>query len=250
MPAAEPRAIPPHPIMPDLYRDNAEKAEWLRRIFDDTAADYDRIESWLSLGSGRWYRRQALRRASLAPGMSVADVACGTGLLAREALTLVGPTGSITGIDPSQGMRDRAAQQLGITTLHGFADSLPLPDRSFDFLSMGYALRHVADAAAAFAEFRRVLKPGGRLCILEITRPAGPIRRALLRIYMQVICTVALVCGRRQPRTGELWRYYWRTIDQCISPDQVLAALRAAGFTDVRRRVELGVFSEYTATAL
>lgn len=237
--------MPPHPLMPELYGDNAEKRAWLRQIFDDTAGDYDRVESWLSLGSGRWYRRQALRRAGLAPGMIVADVACGTGLVAREAITIAGPGGRIIGIDPSEGMLAQARKNLGIETVGGVAEAMPFESGRFDFVAMGYALRHVEDLVPAFAEFHRVLKPGGRLCILEITRPAGRIGRAVLRGYMGLL-SIILRLVRPGARTSELWSYYWRTIDRCVPPDRVLVALRAAGFMDVRHRVQLGSFSEFT----
>lgn len=238
--------VPPHPLMPGLYRDNAEKHEWLRRIFDDTAGDYDRVESWLSLGSGRWYRRQALKRAGLAPGMSVADVACGTGLVAREALSIVGTGGSIVGIDPSEGMLAHARKNLGIEAVNGVAETMPFESARFDFVSMGYALRHVEDLAPAFAEFYRVLKPGGRLCILEITRPAGRLGRAMLRGYMGLLSVLLRLVKPGVSRTSELWSYYWQTIDRCVPPDRVVAALSAAGFVEVRHRVQLGLFSEYT----
>jgi demethylmenaquinone methyltransferase / 2-methoxy-6-polyprenyl-1,4-benzoquinol methylase len=243
--AGEP--LPPHPLVPGLYASNGEKREWLRRIFDDTAADYDRVESWLSLGSGRWYRRQAIKRAGLGPGMRVADVACGTGLVAREALKLVGPSGYIVGIDQSEAMLACARANLGIQTVIGRAESLPCESSLFDFVTMGYALRHMDDLRVAFAEFRRVLKPGGRVCILEITRPTGRLGRQLLRTYMGVLCTgVRLVRPRK--RTSELWNYYWQTIDQCVPAERVLQALRDAGFVSVERQVQFGVFSEYRGT--
>jgi demethylmenaquinone methyltransferase / 2-methoxy-6-polyprenyl-1,4-benzoquinol methylase len=247
MATARPATIPPHPLMPDLYRDNAEKKEWLRRIFDETAPDYDRVEGWLSLGSGRWYRRQALRRAGLGPGMRVADVACGTGLLAREALPIVGSGGSVVGIDPSEGMLAEAERCPGLATVTGVADALPLQSETFDFVSMGYALRHVEDLAAAFAEFYRVLKPGGVVCILEITRPEGRVRRAMLRAHLGLVSGVLLRLWPGARRTPELWQYYWRTIERCIPPVQVLEALRGAGFVEARRAVTFGLFSEYTA---
>jgi demethylmenaquinone methyltransferase/2-methoxy-6-polyprenyl-1,4-benzoquinol methylase len=127
----------------------------------------------------------------------------------------------------------------GIELLQGFAENLPRPDASADFLSMGYALRHLSDVRPAFAEFHRTLKPGGRLLILEITKPASGWGTWLLKAYMRLLVPAA---------TPKLWRYYWDTIEACIPPDAVMQALRNAGFTDVKRHVELGIFSEYTAT--
>lgn len=236
----------------DHYRDPDQKREWLKSIFDDTAPDYDRVESWLALGSGKWYRRQALLRAGLKPGMSVCDVACGTGLVAREALAIVGPSGSVLGVDPSPGMLKHATDALpNLKSASGRAEAVPAADDTFDFLSMGYALRHVEDLSPAFSEYRRVLRPGGVVCILEITSPDSRAGRFFMKAYMRLISGVfcrlpRFLGGSRSKRTTDLWRYYWDTIDRCVRPEKVLEAMRAAGFTDVKRGVQLGMFSEYT----
>lgn len=236
----------PHTPLPAYYDDEADHQRYLRRIFDDTAPDYDRIERVLALGSGPWYRRMALQRAGLARDAEVLDVGIGTGLVAREALALVGPGGRLVGVDPSPGMMGEVSL-AGVELVTGRAEDLPRPDASCDFLSMGYALRHIGDVRAAFAEFHRVLRPGGRLLVLEIVRPAGRVGTALLKGYMRaVVPLIARVVGRRRD-TAELWRYYWDTIEACMPPAAVLAALREAGFETVARHTELGIFAEYTA---
>ncbi|MEK6703806.1 MAG: class I SAM-dependent methyltransferase [Planctomycetota bacterium] len=248
MPVQIPEPVRPHPYLTQHYRDGGEKRAWLQSIFDDTAHDYDRVERWLALGSGRWYRRQALKRAGLGAGMIVADVACGTGLVAREAVGIVGQGGRVVGIDPSPGMLKHARDAVNIEVRSGRAEAIPEASDTFDFLSMGYALRHVDDLGSAFNEFGRVLKPGGRVCILEITSPDSRAGRLLMASYMRVISGICCRIGGRSKRTRELWQYYWDTIDQCVRPEAVMGALAAAGFTDVRRVVPLGMFSEYTAT--
>jgi demethylmenaquinone methyltransferase/2-methoxy-6-polyprenyl-1,4-benzoquinol methylase len=240
------QVLRPHTPLPAYYGDEAERELYLRRIFDDTAADYDRIEKVLAFGSGRWYRHQALKRAQLSAGAEVLDVGIGTGLVAREALTLIGPQGRLVGVDPSPGMMSKVALP-GVELVCGKAEALPRDNASCDFVSMGYALRHITDVAAAFAEFHRVLRPGGRLLVLEITKPRGRVGTALLKTYMRVVVPMIAAVVSRQRDTAELWRYYWDTIESCIPPESVLAALRAAGFEDVQRHVELGIFSEYTA---
>jgi demethylmenaquinone methyltransferase / 2-methoxy-6-polyprenyl-1,4-benzoquinol methylase len=240
------QVLRPHTPLPAYYGDEAEREHYLRRIFDDTAPDYDRIEKLLAFGSGRWYRHQALKRAHLAAGAEVLDVGIGTGLVAREALTLIGPQGRLVGVDPSPGMMGEVALP-GVELVCGRAEALPRESASSDFISMGYALRHITDVAAAFAEFQRVLRPGGRLLVLEISKPRGRVGTALLKTYMRAVVPMIAAVVSRQRDTAELWRYYWDTIESCIPPDSVLAALRAAGFADVQRHVELGIFSEYTA---
>lgn len=241
-----PAPLPPHAPLTAYYRDEEDRHRFLRRIFDETAPDYDRIESVLALGSGRWYRRKALERAGLAPGNRVLDVGIGTGLVAREALRVMGGRGQLVGVDPSPGMMGEVALP-GVELVAGRAEALPRPDASADFLSMGYALRHISDVAAAFAEFHRVLRPGGRLLVLEITRPASSMGMSFLRTYMRFgVPLVARVVARRAD-TAQLWRYYWDTIEACIPPAAVLAALERAGLGAARQGLTLGIFSEYTA---
>ncbi len=243
---ATPVVLPPHAPLPLYYSNEAEHQAFLRRIFDNTAADYDRIESVLAFGTGPAYRRAALQQAGLATGAEVLDVGIGTGLVAREALKLIGPAGKLVGVDPSAGMMDQV-KLPGVELVQGVAEALPRPDASCDFVSMGYAMRHISDVAAAFGEFHRVLRPGGRVVVLEITKPEGRVATALLKGYMRaVVPLIARVVGRRRD-TSELWRYYWDTIEACIPPEQVVQTLADAGFRDVRRNASLGVFSAYTA---
>ncbi len=241
------RRLAPHPPLPRYYGDESARPRWVRGLFDRTAGDYDRMEAILSGGSGAWYRGQALGRAGLAGGMQVLDVASGTGLVAAAALARVGASGGVVAVDPSLGMLAAGQDIGGLARVGAYAERLPFPAARFDFVSMGFALRHVADLGAAFAEFRRVLRPGGRLCVLEITRPRGRIARAALAAYMGGVVPVLARLFGRHADTALLMRYYWDTIDACVPAETVLAALDAAGFARVERHVELGIFSEYRA---
>jgi demethylmenaquinone methyltransferase/2-methoxy-6-polyprenyl-1,4-benzoquinol methylase len=237
----------PHPILKDYYAHEQDRRAYLQRIFNQTAGDYDRIERMMALGSGSWYRHRALQAAGLRPGMSVLDIGTGTGLVAREAVRIVGDPALVIGVDPSAGMIDHARVPVGVRLLSGSAEAIPAQEATADFLSMGYALRHISDLALAFREFHRVLKPGGRLCLLEITRPRGVASRGLLKIYMRGLVPLLSRVIARHAGTPELMRYYWDTIDACAAPAAIMAALSAAGLTQVDRRVELGIFSEYRA---
>jgi demethylmenaquinone methyltransferase / 2-methoxy-6-polyprenyl-1,4-benzoquinol methylase len=148
-------------------------------------------------------------------------------------------------------MMAAAKVPAGVKMVEGLAEAIPAPDASYDFLSMGYALRHLSDLGVAFTEFHRVLKPGGKVCLLEITCPETSVGRFLLKIYMKnIVPVLSLVVGKAR-NTRKLWRYYWDTIEACVPPEQILAALRAAGFTDVKRHIEvkgLSILAEYHAT--
>ncbi len=241
-----PAPLLPHAPLGTYYANEAEHQTFLRQIFDDTARDYDRIESILAFGTGPWYRRQALQRAGLGAGMQVVDVGVGTGLLARQAMRLIGAQGRLIGVDPSAGMLSQALLP-GVQLIQGRAEALPCAAASADFLSLGYALRHVSDVDAAFAEFHRVLRPGGRLLLLEITQPRSRVAISLLKAYMRVVVPAIAKVVARGADSAKLWRYYWDTIDACIAPADVIKALQRAGFTQVQRHVELGIFSEYSA---
>jgi demethylmenaquinone methyltransferase/2-methoxy-6-polyprenyl-1,4-benzoquinol methylase len=235
----------PHPPLKEYYAHEADRNGWVRGLFDQTAGDYDRVERAMAFGTGSWYRRRALLRAGLRQGMRMLDVGVGTGLTAREAVRLVGPGGHVTGVDPSAGMMHSAVLPASVKLLLGSAEALPVGTEEVEFVSMGYALRHVADLSTAFHEFHRVLAPGGRVCILEITLPAGRVPRALLKAYMRSFVPFTARYIARHRDTPKLMRYYWDTIEACASPAVIMATMRDAGFTDVQRTVSLGVFSEY-----
>jgi demethylmenaquinone methyltransferase/2-methoxy-6-polyprenyl-1,4-benzoquinol methylase len=238
----------PHAPLTDYYPTEQHRQAYLRNIFDNTAADYDRIEAMLALGTGSRYRRQALIRGGLRTGMKLLDVGVGTGLVAAQACILAGNAALVTGVDPSPGMMAASNLPETMVLIEGRAESLPFPDNHFDFLSMGYALRHISDLVVAFAEFERVLKPGGRLCILEITKPQSRFGRWLLKNYIRGVIPLLTRFVSRQKETATIWRYFWDSIEACVPPEQVMATLSAARLTQVKRHLELGVFSEYQAT--
>lgn len=202
----------------------------------------------MAFGSGSWYRRCALQRAGLSAGMSVVDIGVGTGLVAREAAYLVGDATNVTGVDPSAGMVAEARVPTGVRLIAGRAEAIPLPDACADFLCMGYALRHISDLSLAFAEFWRVLRPGGIICLLEITRPDGVLARALLKAYLRGLVPMLARIVAQQPETPRLMRFYWDTIAACAPPRAIMAAIEEAHFVAVTRHVELGVFSEFRAS--
>ena len=238
----------PHQPLGEYYQGEAERAAFLHEIFNTTAPDYDRVEAMLAFGTGPAYRHRALERAGLKHGMQVLDVGFGTGLVAAQAIKLTGDASRVVGVDPSPGMMQASPLAATVKLLEGKAEALPVADATQDFISMGYALRHVSDVEAAFREYFRVLRPGGRVCVLEITPAEGRLANAALKFYMRSVVPVASRLRGVKTNTPKIWRYYWDSIEACAPPAQILATLRSVGFADVARHTELGIFSAYTAT--
>ena len=238
-----PRA--PITLLRQYWSDEGTRREYLDQLFDGTAGDYDFVENLVGLGTGPWYRRSALARHGLRSGMHVLDVATGTGLVAREAVKLIGPEGRLVGLDPSAGMLQQASG-LNLPLVRAIGEKLPFRDASFDFVSMGFAMRHVADLDGLFSEFRRVLRPGGTACILELTAPERKWIAAPLRFFMTSLVPVIAAPWRRREQARALMQFWWDTSEACVRPEAILAAMERGGLGSTRRNTALGMFSEYT----
>ena len=239
--------LSPHRPLSEFYSAPSARQNFVNDLFDEAAPDYDWVSSMMSFGRDRIYRRDALRRAGLTPGMRLLDVASGTGLMIKAALELGVAPAQVTGVDPSQGMLAENRKRNPVKLLEGTGENLPCPDSVFDFLCMGYALRHVEDLGKLFDEFKRVLKPDGKILILEITRPTNPVALPLIRFYMQQLVPRIGWLRRRNNSTAKLMRYYWATIAECVPPAVIISALADGGFKNVKRTVSNGVLSEYVA---
>lgn len=225
----------------------AERQRFTRELFNETAPVYDRVNQFFSLGSGAWYRRFCLRRAGLRPGMRVLDVAIGTGLVAREAMKLMRKSGDIIGVDVSEAMLAEARRKLGILLVQGAAEQLPVADASIDFLTLGYALRHIPDLPRALREFRRVLRPGGTLLILELRRPRYTLTRRVVAQHFNKLVPLFCRGTTSAAETRRLMEYHWETIEQSLPPATVLASLAQGGFTTIRRESYFDLFCSYAA---
>jgi demethylmenaquinone methyltransferase/2-methoxy-6-polyprenyl-1,4-benzoquinol methylase len=235
----------PHPTLDRYYSRDSERPAVVSDLFDEGAPYYEWICRVMSFGTGEQYRKQALKDAGLVPGMRVLDVATGTGLVLRAAVEMSGTTGLAVGLDPSRGMLSECRKGCAAALFQGRGEHLPFADASFDMVSMGYALRHVADLRALFAEYRRVLKPGGRVLVLEITQPDSPVARWLNRFYLRTVVPTVARIGTRAAAASRMMDYFWDTIETCVPPDVILDALRDTGFPNATRRVTGGVLSEY-----
>jgi len=132
--------------------------------------------------------------------------------------------------------------------VQAIGEELPFPDGTFDFLSMGYALRHVSDLRVAFREYRRVLRPGGVILLLEISRPRSTTLLTVLRFYIRTVMGVAFAraTGNQDMRT--LMRYWWDTTEHCVAPETILTALRDVGLVQVGlTEVFSGLIRDYRA---
>ena len=239
------RPIIPHPPIRRFYASEAERRSFVGRLFDDGAAQYDWINRVMSLGSGQTYRKDALRRAGVSAGATVLDVCMGSGQVTRAAVALVGGEGRVVGLDASPNMLHEARRHVDVPMTVGLVERLPIADAFADFVTMGYALRHVADLRGTFREFRRVLKPGGVVVLIELSRPRSRLGHALARLYLRdVVPAIARFRGRG---ASDMMRYFWETIEQCVPPAMILDALRDAGLDDPRRAGRLDLFAEYTA---
>ena len=241
--------VRPHPTLTQYYEDEGQRRHFVSRLFDRTANHYNWINKVMSFGTGERYRRDAMLRAGLTTGMSVLDVCIGTGQVARPALRVTGESGAVIGLDASLGMLVEAQRTVRAPLVQGFVEQLPIHSDSVDMVTMGYALRHVTDLVAVFSEYRRVLRPGGRLLILELTRPRSRLQYLLVRFYLHRVVPAIARLGSGTDDARTLMRYFWDTIESCVSPETIIAALTEAGLVQTSRYCMAGLFSEYTATA-
>ncbi len=237
----------PHPVIKTRFEVEEQKPDFVNQLFERGAQYYDGVASWGFLGSGSGYRRWALLRHGLRAGLRLLDVGSGTGLVALEAAKILGGAEHITCLDPSAGMLAVAKVKLNARFVWGRAEEIPLPDGSFDFLTMGYALRHVTSLDQAFQEYHRVLASGGKVLLLEITKPSNRVGGALLKVYFKGVYPrlARMLTGSKAAQ--DLVNYYWETIEACVRPELILEALSRAGFRQVRRDSRFGVLSEYSA---
>lgn len=237
--------LEPHPVIPEFYDARAERGPFVRDLFNRTAPHYDAINQVFSLGSGGRYRRQCLLRCGLRPGQRLIDVAVGTGLLAQEAVSITGSPRNVIGVDLSEGMLAIARKKLGISLIQGAAEALPIADGIADFVTMGYALRHVSDLVATFREFHRVLRRGGIVLLLEIGRPSRRLSRLMASAYLGGVVPFLSRWTTGEAHTKSLMQYYWATIENCVPPETVQQAMRDSGFEEVGCAVGLDLFRSY-----
>jgi len=215
-------------------------------LFDGLPRDYDRMGSWLSFGQDPRWRRALVSAVDPRPGQRVLDVATGTGLVAA-ALARRCPC-TVVGLDQSEAMLSAARARVSrdpalaaqVTLVRGEAERLPFAEAEFDALTFTYLLRYVDDRAATMRELARVVKPGGRIGMVEFGVPRAGVLRALWRAYTRV--GLPLLGRVVSPAWFEVGRFLGPSIEQLETVEPDLVGLwQAAGIGDVHlRRASFG----------
>ena len=224
-------------------------SEGVQRMFDRVAPRYDLANTVFSLGQDRVWRQAAARASRLAAGQVAVDVACGTGALTRE-LEAMAPGAVVAGLDFSQGMLARARSTGGahgggahgappgpsepsLRLAAGDALRLPLADASVDVVTIAFGLRNLPEPGQGLLEFRRVLRPGGRLVVCEFSHTVVPVFRQLYRRYLTRLMPVA---ARRLTSDPEAYQYLARSIGAWPDQPGLARWLQEAGFAAVAWR--------------
>ncbi len=211
-------------------------------MFDRISGVYDRMNRVMTAGLDRTWRRRAADRAGLEPGDRVLDLCCGTGDLAIEVAGRVGPSGEVVGADFSEPMLEIAREkepgegEAAVSFVNADALELPFEDYSFDALTIGFGARNLADLDRGLDEMKRVLRPGGRLVILEITQPRRqPLKGFFALWFDRIVPLIGRFAG-----DSAAYSYLPDSVRSFPAADALADRLVDAGFDQVRWTVMAG----------
>jgi demethylmenaquinone methyltransferase/2-methoxy-6-polyprenyl-1,4-benzoquinol methylase len=229
----------------DTINDNRQSPDFagqVNRMFDRVAGRYDALNSLMTAGLHHRWRERAAARTGLGPGDAALDVCCGTGDFALELAKLVQPGGHVVGCDFSEPMLDLAREKAAERGAEGvrfeWADALQLPydGERFDAVTVGFGVRNLADLDRGLREMARVLRPGGRAVILEITQPTRP---PLSLFYSLWFDRIVPLLGALSSNP-EAYSYLPESVRSFPGPRELAAKMDAAGFTAIRYTVLAG----------
>ena len=221
------------------------RAERIRAMFDQIAPRYDDRNRMFSLARDDAWRRRAARLTRLRPGQTALDLCTGTGKLAHELLPSVRPGGRVIGIDFSSGMLALARQrEPEVEFRQGDVSRLSEADDSVDAITIGFGLRNLVNRDAALREMRRVLRPGGRLVVLEFAPPTGPLLAAY-RFYLGRV--MPAVAGLFDADEASAYRYLAETVAGFPQPAMLARDLEALGFAVTVQRMTFGIVALHVA---
>jgi demethylmenaquinone methyltransferase/2-methoxy-6-polyprenyl-1,4-benzoquinol methylase len=225
------------------YQSGQLAPDAVRHMFDRIAPVYDAMNRTMTAGLDRRWRRIAAE-AVVRPGDSVLDACCGTGDL---AIACARASGRVTGLDFSERMLERARRKAPqLDWIEGDLLGLPFADGSFDVTTVGFGVRNVEDLERALSELRRVLRPGGRIAVLEITRPRGP----LAPFYRLWFDGIVPRLGKLLPG-GSAYTYLPASVRRFPGPGELAELMTSAGFDQVRFRLFAGgIVALHTGTAV
>jgi demethylmenaquinone methyltransferase/2-methoxy-6-polyprenyl-1,4-benzoquinol methylase len=222
-------------------RETDQFATEVRGMFDRIAGVYDLMNTAMTAGLHHRWRERAADRAELAPGDRALDLCCGTGDLALELAGRVGPGGEVVGCDFSEPMLELArakAAERGAAVGFEWADALALPyeDSSFDAVTVGFGVRNLSDLNRGLAEMSRVLRPAGRLVILEMTQPQRPPLSTFFSLWFdRIVPGLGSLAGDRDAYT-----YLPQSVKRFPAPYGLAARMDAAGLERIRWTVLAG----------
>ena len=214
-----------------------EKADLVRGVFDSVASRYDIMNDLMSGGMHRLWKRYTVQHANVRPGQAILDLAGGTGDLTREFARGVGPSGRVVLADINAAMLEHGRRRLVDAGIAGNveltqvdAEALPFADNTFDRVAIAFGLRNITHKDSALAEMHRVLKPGGKVLILEFSRPSQAIKPA----YDLYSFKVLPLLGRLVARDPESYQYLAESIRMHPDQETLLGMMQDAGFERCR----------------
>ena len=232
------------------YSSEGEKAKQVEQMFDSIAPAYDFMNRAMTLGIDRWWRRVAVKMVKRTTPHSILDVATGTGDFAIDLYRKIKPE-QVVGIDLSQGMLDVASKKIekyglndAITVQQGDCLALPFEDASFDAVTVAFGVRNFEHLLQGYQQMHRVLKPGGMLCVIELSTPRN---RMVRRFYDLYTLHIIPWFGVLKSHDKSAYRYLPQSIAAVPQGEDMLTIMQEAGFKNCQvKRLTFGTCSIYT----